>query len=323
MTSSRLFPFILCACLFCGAGVFAADPRDFPRWVEAFRKKAGAALPPEQVERALLGVQYLPAVIEADQRQPEFVRSFWRYYEAALSEKRIAEGRRLMRERAATLERIGREYGVQPHVLLAFWGMETNYGTYWGAHPMISALATLAFDERRSAFFTRELLAAIKIMADGHVPHDTMSSWAGAFGNFQFMPTTFERYALDGDGDGKIDLFGSLEDSLASAANYLRALGWREKEKWGRPVKLGHETGELWALVNSYEQRSVAEFGALGVVAYDGSALPPSTTRAYLVAPNGAAAPMFLIYDNFALVMKWNASQSYALSVCLLSDEIA
>jgi len=264
----------------------------------------------------------VPVILELDRQQPEFIRSFWRYHASALTATRISKGREMMRVHAKLLEEIGRKYGVQPHIIVAFWGMETNFGMFMGTYRVVDALATLAFDPRRSAFFSEQLLSVVRIISQGHKDPQVKGSWAGAFGNFQFMPQTFERYAVDFDGDGKIDLFNSLPDSFASAANYLASMGWKEKERWGRPVKIVRESGEVWALVNSYEKRTVSEFSRLGVAAYDGSPLPESDMQALLVAPNGVDAPMFLIYDNFALIMKWNAAQSYALSVGLLADEL-
>jgi len=306
----------------------AANPPEFDEWVMRFKEKAAKTIPVAEVERALEDVTFMPAILEQDKQQPEFIKSFWRYHASALTSTRIKKGREMMREHAALLEEIGRKYGVQPHIIVAFWGMETNFGMFMGTYRVVDALATLAFDPRRSVFFTEQLLSAVRMISKGHKDPQARGSWAGAFGNFQFMPQTFERYAVDFDGDGKIDLVNSLPDSFASAANYLASMGWKEKERWGRPVKIARESGEVWALVNSYEKRSVAEFARLGVVAYDGSPLPLESSshaakmQALLVAPNGVDAPMFLIYDNFALIMKWNAAQSYALSVGLLADEL-
>jgi len=300
----------------------AENPSGFDEWLVSFKQKASKTIPAAQVERALAGVKFLPEIIESDQKQPEFIRSFWRYHSVALTPTRIAKGREMMKRHAALLEKVGRTYGVQPHVIVAFWGLETNFGMYLGDHRVVDALATLAFDPRRSAFFTEQLLSAVRIISKGHIKPRTKGSWAGAFGQFQFMPQTFERYAVDFDGDGKIDLINSLPDAFASTANYLSSMGWKEKEKWGRPVRIAHGTSRIWALVNTWEKRTVSEFGAAGVVAHDGSPLPESSMEAVLVAPNGVAAPMFLIYDNFAYIMKWNAAQSYAIGVGLLSDEL-
>jgi membrane-bound lytic murein transglycosylase B len=313
---------LLIGALFFVTPVFAGNPPKFDEWLVSFRERASRTIPAADVDRALAGIRFIPAIVDLDRRQPEFMRSFWRYYTSAVTPTRITRGREIMRTHAGLLEKIGRKYGVQPHIIVAFWGMETNFGTFMGTHRTVDALATLAFDPRRSAFFTEQLLSALRIIAQGHKDPSARGSWAGAFGHFQFMPQTFERFAVDFDGDGKIDLYNSLPDAFASAANYLSSMGWKEKERWGRPVRMSRETGEIWALVNSYEKRTVAQFAALGITAYDGSPLPNSNIDAMLIAPNGVAAPMFLIYDNFALIMRWNAAQSYAISVGMLADEI-
>jgi membrane-bound lytic murein transglycosylase B len=202
--------------------------------------------------------------------------------------------------------------------------METNYGKIFGNYRLGNALATLAFDPRRSEFFTREAGEFARIVDAGNMDADARGSWAGAFGNFQFMPSTFAKYAVDGSGDGKIDLLYNRSDSFASAANYLKQMGWNGKEKWGRPVKFDRGDLAVWQHANSQAELGVGGFAAMGLKAYDWTDLPKaSKTKARLIAPEGQFGPAFLAYENFRRIMRWNASTNYALSVGLLSDAIA
>ena len=295
----------------------------FAEWLAGFKKKAGKKykISEATLEAALKEAKYEPKVIAADRKQPEFVRTFWSYYDAALSQNRIANGRLAMERHAKLLDRVAKKYNVQPHVLVAFWGMETNYGKNLGSYDIISALATLSFDERRSDFFTDELVAALRIIDAGHAkPKSFKGSWAGAFGNFQFLPSTFMRHGVDGNGDGKIDVYGNVADSLNSAANYLSKMGWDGRYKWGRPVSFDAKDMNIWKHVNSGEYKPLSFFAGLGVKAYGGGALPKGEIPASLVAPGGADGPAFLAYENFQRIMRWNASANYAISVGLLAD---
>ncbi|MDR1476793.1 MAG: lytic murein transglycosylase [Rickettsiales bacterium] len=295
----------------------------FSAWLADFKAKAKKKhkISESTIEAAFRNAKYEPKVIEADRRQPEFVRTFWSYYDSALSQDRIANGRLMMERHAKLLDTVSKKYNVQPHVLVAFWGMETNYGHNLGSYDVISALATLSFDERRSEFFTDELVAALKILDAGHIkPADFKGSWAGAFGNFQFLPTTFLRHGVDGDGDGRIDVFGSAADSLASAANYLSKMGWDGRFKWGRPAVFARGDMNAWRHVNSGEYKPLDFFSSIGVKAWGGGALPRGKIDASLVAPGGADGPAFVVYGNFKYIMKWNASSNYAIAVGLLSD---
>jgi membrane-bound lytic murein transglycosylase B len=301
----------------------APESSEFSEWLADFKKKAVKKhkIRPATVEAAFRDVKYEQKVIDADRKQPEFVKPFWSYFDSALSQDRIANGRLVMERHAKLLEEVSKKYGVQPHILVAFWGMETNYGRNPGNYDVVSALATLSFDERRSEFFTAELVAALKIIDAGHIrPGAFKGSWAGAFGNFQFLPTTFMRHAVDGDGDGKIDVYGSAADSLASAANYLSGMGWDGRYKWGRPVSFDAKDMRIWKYVNSGEAKPLSFFAGLGVKTYAGGALPKGDVPASLVAPGGADGPAFVVYDNFQKIMKWNASANYAIAVGLLSD---
>lgn len=301
------------------------DDREFKKWVEDFKQKAVKKHKISQatVDAAFKNVKYEPKVISSDRKQPEFMKTFWSYYDAALKPERIANGKIKLKEHYKLFNKVAKEYNVQPQILIAFWGMETNYGMYIGKYNIIQTLTTLAFDPRRSEFFTNELIKALQIIDKGHMKVASMvGSWAGAFGNFQFMPSTFMAYAVDGNKDGKIDLINSIDDAVYSAANYLSKMGWNGKYKWGRLVSLDKKDKDLWEYVNSNEWKTVNFFRDLGVKRYNGSPLPKSDINASLIAPNGADGPIFLVYDNFKYIMRWNASTNYALSVGLLSDAI-
>ena len=216
------------------------DRADFDRWLADFRKDARA----EGISEATLDIAFknttpVVKVLEYDRSQPEFTRSFWNYLDRAISQDRIERGQRLLKKHAGLLAEIHRDYGVQPRFLVSFWGLETNFGDYTGGFPVIDALATLAYDPRRSDFFRKQLIHALQILDGGHISLSRMKgSWAGAMGQAQFMPATFARYAIDRDGDGKKDIWGSLPDMFASAANYLSQVGWNDSETWGREVRL-------------------------------------------------------------------------------------
>jgi membrane-bound lytic murein transglycosylase B len=274
------------------------------------------------VEEVLGQVSYLPRVIELDRRQPEFTQTFADYFSRRVTSTRIERGRALLAEHAPLLARVQAQTGVPPHYLVAFWGLETNFGSYFGDTPAPDSLATLACDQRRSAFFTGELMAAMRILDAGDIePVRMVGSWAGALGHVQFMPTTFLRYAVDGDGDGRRDLWGSIPDAMASAGNFLAQLGWVPGLRWGREVRL--PSAFDYALAGSAQRRPLAEWRDLGLTDAFGQPLPALDLPAALLVPGGHAGPAFLTYENFRVIMKWNRSEYYALAVGHLADRIA
>ncbi|MDR3126700.1 MAG: lytic murein transglycosylase [Rickettsiales bacterium] len=298
----------------------------FARWIPEFKAKLKAAykVSDKTLSAIFDGAKYEYLAVRDDSRQPEFRKSFWQYYNTALGPARVKSGRENLARNANVLSRVHAKYGAQPQVITALWGMETNYGKVSGNYRLGNALATLAFDPRRSEFFAKEAGEFARIVEAGSIDADARGSWAGAFGNFQFMPSTFARYAVDGSGDAKIDLMYNRSDSFASAANYLKQMGWNGKEKWGRPVKFDRDNRALWQYANSQTELPVGEFAAMGLKAYDWTDLPKSSkTMARLIAPEGQFGPAFLAYGNFRRIMRWNASTNYALSVGLLSDAIA
>ncbi len=274
------------------------------------------------VDAAFAGLELQERVLELDRSQPEFLQTFGQYLGTRVTDSRVERGRELLREHAALLEQIHATYGVQPHYLVALWGLETNFGSYFGTMPVLDSLATLACDQRRSDYFTGELVEALRILDAGHIDQDSMrGSWAGAMGHTQFMPSTFTRYAVDGSGNGRIDLWNDLEDVFASSANYLARIGWRDGERWGREVRI--PDGFDWSQADGRERRSVRAWADKGVRAADGTPLPDSDIEAALIVPAGHQGPAFLVYNNFRQIMRWNTSTSYALAVGHLADRIA
>jgi len=272
--------------------------------------------------RALAGLRPNTRVLELDRRQPEFTQSWEQYRDARLSPARIDGGRRAFADHRATLEGVQARFRVSPRVVVAIWGLETNYGGFMGSFSVIESLATLAWDGRRSAYFRAELLAALKILDGGHVAPDRMKgSWAGAMGHPQFMPSNFDRLAVDMDGDGRRDIWDSRPDALGSIANYLARAGWREEELWGREVVL--PPGFDPAQAARENTRPLREWVRAGVRRPDGTDLPALDLPAAILLPGGAGGQAFAIYPNFNVIRRYNPSNFYALAVGMLSDRVA
>jgi len=300
-----------------------AQAPDFSAWLEGLRQEATARGVSQGVLDAALGnVQPLPRVLELDRRQPEFTDTFLNYLDRRVTPERVEAGRKLLRTHGPLLNKIARKYGVPPHVLVAFWGLETHYGTVLGSHPVPAALATLAHYPRRAGFFRAQLLDALDILQAGHIePQAMVGSWAGAMGHLQFMPATFQAHAVDQDGDGRKDLWNSLPDAFASGANYLHALGWKRGDTWGREVRLPVQFD--WRQAALGQKKSLAQWPALGVTRADGKSLPRlKKMQGAILLPQGHAGPAFLVYDNFDAILTWNRSVNYALAVGLLADQL-
>jgi membrane-bound lytic murein transglycosylase B len=316
---SRAFVLILSTLL--SMNVYAQEQQPFAEWLAELRSEALAEGISESLLNEALSVieEPIPRVIELDQSQPEFVQTFSNYMNNRLSQSRIERGQSLLQEHSELFSRISREYGVQPHYLVSFWALESNFGDYTGGFSVLNALATLAYDPRRSGFFRNELLTALKILDAGHISVEDMSgSWAGAMGQCQFMPSTFDRYAVDGDNDGRIDIWNSLPDIFASAANFLAESGWRPDERWGREVTLPQ--GFDFTQSGTGIRKTVSEWNALGVQRANGTTLGISSIQGSIILPAGATGPVFLAYNNFRTTMVWNRSTYYAISVGHLAD---
>jgi len=300
----------------------AAQGASFEAWLAGFREEAAAAgIRAATLDRALSGLEPIPRVIELDRSQAESRMTFTTYRERGLSPSRVERGRELYREHRDLLERVAADYGVQARFIVALWGIESTYGAYKGQYPVLGALATLAFDGRRAAFFRSELLKALQIADNGDIaPEDMTGSWAGAMGQSQFMPSSYLAYAVDYDGDGRRDIWNSLPDVFASIANYLAKAGWNDRYTWGREVRVaGSINGEMTGLDR---QEPLRRWQALGVRRSSGRDLPMVEIDASLLHMDDGAGPAYLVYHNFRVLMAWNRSTYFALTVGELSDLI-
>jgi len=295
---------------------------NFSSWLEELRQEARTkGISEPTLHEALDNLEPIPRVIELDKKQPEFTQTFWRYLDARVSEKRIERGRILLETHKELFSTIEQQYGVQPRFLVAFWGLETNFGDYLGSFSVIGSLATLAYDPRRSDFFRSELLAALSIIDDGHISAPNMlGSWAGAMGQPQFMPSTFVSFAVDGNGDGRKDIWHSLPDVFASAANFLSKSGWQGDKTWGREVKIPSDFD--LELTGKKVKKSLTAWQILGVRRITGQDLPNVNIEGSIILPAGHAGPAFLVYSNFHTILRWNRSDFYAIAVGHLADRI-
>ena len=301
----------------------ALTQEEFAGCLSDFRQQArSSGISPEVIDSSFATIALSDRVLELDRAQPEFVSTFADYFNRRVTQARVEQGRALLAEHRELLSRVSQQYGVAPQYLVAFWGLETNFGSFFGRMQVLDSLATLACDPRRRDYFTGELMQALRIIEEGAIAPERMEgSWAGAMGHVQFMPSAFVQYAVDYDGDGKRDLWNSLPDAMASAAHFLGELGWREGERWGREVSLPEGFPYLEAGLNN--ERPLAEWQELGVRRADGSRLPVADMQASLLVPSGHQGPAFLVYHNFEVIMRWNRSEFYALAVGRLADRIA
>jgi len=299
------------------------NERPFGDWLQDLRAEArDAGIAPATLDSALADIAPIDRVIELDRRQPEFTQTFWTYLGKRVPDGRVARGRELLARHRELLTRIAADYGVQPRFLVAFWGLETNFGDYLGSFQVIDALATLAYDRRRADFFRAQLLDALRIVDRGHIAAGEMTgSWAGAMGHLQFIPSTFVNHAVDRTGDGRKDIWGSLPDVFASGANYLSNLGWQGDERWGREVVLpeGFDLSQATLSV----RKPLDAWAELGVRKANGQPLStPDGMQGSIVLPQGHQGPAFLVYENFRHILSWNRSINYAIAVGHLADRI-
>jgi len=302
---------------------FAEPDAKFIEWLDGVRTEARASGISETIlDQSLTGVEPIPRIIELDRNQPESTITFTQYIDRIVNATRVKKGRALYDKHRVILDQVGAEFGVQPRFIVALWGIETNFGGFTGGFPVVSALATLAYDGRRSEYFRSELMKALQILEEGHIaPKDMKGSWAGAMGQSQFMPSSFLAYAHDHDGDGAKDIWNTQADVFASAANYLKGVGWNDDLTWGREVRVPEGFDASQASLDVV--RSIAEWQQLGVRRVDGTNLPARDIQASIILPGGPGQPAFMIYDNYRATLRWNRSHYFATAVGLLSDRIA
>ena len=303
----------------------AAGDGHFGQWLEALRAEAaGRGIRAQTLDAALNDVRPIERVIELDRKQPESTLTFAEYLERVVPEPRVELARRKFAENRDLLEAVERRFGVEAEFVVALWGVESDFGAHMGNFPVIHALATLAYDGRRSDYFRGELLDALTIVDQGHVePASMLGSWAGAMGQAQFMPSSFLNYAVDHNGDGRRDIWGTRGDVFASAANYLSTIGWKHGEGWGRRV-LAPIGFDVEAAAADKTPRPVSAWRASGLTQADGAALPEAEDGrlATLGLPDGIKGPAYLAYDNFRVIMHWNRSNYFVLAVAQLAERI-
>lgn len=298
----------------------AAHAGDFPRCVDELRAQATAnGIATATFDAAMAGVEPDPEVIEAMDRQPEFTLSPWDYLARLVDDRRITEGRRKLAEWADVLEDVERAFGVERHIVVAVWGVESNYGSNLGGRPLVRSLATVSCFGRRQAFFRGELVETLRIAQKGDIRLENLNgSWAGAFGHTQFMPSTFERLAVDFDADGRRDIVGSVPDALASTANFLRKAGWERGKPWGHEVVLPRG----YAGPSGRRTRlAFSQWDALGIRRFGDRPLTGNTPGALLL-PAGVHGPAFIVLANFDALYSYNAAESYALAIGHLAERL-
>ena len=307
-------------------------PVPFNEWLDGVRAEAAQrGIRPEVLERALNGVEPVPQVIERDRTQPEFTLDLEAYLKRRLTKQTVRTAQQMYTKHRALLGRISDQYGVSPRILVSVWGIESNFGRFSGVRPTISTLATLAYDQRRSAFFRGELFSALEILDRGDIELDRFQgSWAGALGQPQFMPSSYLKYAQDFDGDGRRDIWSSQPDVFASVAYYLQQHGWTRGQAWGREIRIPAKLRAEAAAIPRREvgcraerimsdPRPLTAWRKLGFRAFNGGALPSSALEASLVQAGNRS---FLLYPNYTAILDYNCARTYALSVVLLADRV-
>ena len=299
------------------------NAEDFNTWLDKLKIEAKRqGISQKTLDSSLIGIKPIPRVIELDRKQPEFTLTFAEYFKRVVSDRRIRIGKSKLKEHKELLREISSRYGVQSRYIVALWGVETDFGRITGGFPVISSLATLAYDGRRSKFFRKELLLALKIVDGGHIlAKDMVGSWAGAMGQNQFMPSSFHAYAVDYDKDGSKDIWTTLPDIFASIANYLSKSGWQADQTWGRPVSLPEDFSRKF--LGRKIKKPLGEWQQLGVRKLSGQDLPQRNLLSSIIRPEkGQIGPAFVIYKNYEVILKWNRSNYFATAVGLLSDKI-
>ena len=323
---------ILIGALLAALPLAAPQQPTFEEFLAGLRTEAAArGISQATIDAALTGIEPLPVAIERDRTQPETVVSLDTYVSRRVTPKVVLNGRTVAAEHKALLKRVESAYGIPPNVLVAVWGVESNFGAFTGVRPTVAALATLAYDGRR-ALFRNELFDALRIVDAGHITLDQLKgSWAGAMGQPQFMPSSYLKYAVDFDNDGKTDIWSTTADVFASIANYLKDFGWRPGVRWGREVtltraaraKIDHSvamrTGSCKAEREMTVARPLSEWARLGARLPGGAPLPKSDIKASLVRGDRR---FFLVYSNYDALLAYNCANAYAVTIGLLSDRL-
>lgn len=324
--SIRILSFIL-PLLLVASGCFAKIPtppeKPDKAWLQTLQKDArNAGISQATLDTVLPTIILNPKVVKLDRKQPYKTVTFNQYLKNVIPQSRIKKARALYKENKTLLNKIGKHYGVQPRFIVALWGIESNFGENTGGFSIIDSLATLAIDGRRSAFFRKELINALKILDEGHItPRKMLGSWAGAMGQSQFMPSSFLELAVDHDKDGKRDIWTNKADVFASIANYLSKRGWDDKKTWGREVHLPKNFNN--SLIGIDNEKSLTQWSELGIKNANGGNLPNRPdVKASLIKPQDDGKKTYLTYSNYKTILNWNRSTYFATAVGLFSDAI-
>ena len=306
---------------------FSAVENNFDEWLSSYKEKAlKNGISKQTIDTAFKNVKFLEQVIKYDRKQPEFFEDTITYVNKRASKSRANKARVLLKKNNILLDDVEKNFNVEKEILLALWGIETNYGRNVGKMDIISSLATLSYDKRRREFFSSQLLILLELIDKKLItPQELYGSWAGAYGNFQFMPSTINKYAIDYDKNNKIELKSSLEDSFASAANYINKIGWIKGQPCFYQVKIGKEIGKKYfnssARKLSYKL-TLSKWQKKGVVKIDGSEFK-NNYKAALIRPDGkAGTPTYIVFENYEKILKWNRSLRFGISVCTLAKMI-
>jgi len=300
----------------------------FNEWLIEFKGRAiNQGVSKDTVDNALKNAKFLERIIALDRKQPEFFEKTYEYLDKRVNEARIQAAKKLLSENSILLQKVNAKFKVNNEILVALWGIETNFGVNKGKVDIISALSTLSFDNRRSEYFEKELIILLKLIDKKIVKYESLyGSWAGAIGNFQFMPSTIQNYALNFDENSDIDLINSFQDSLASAANYLKTIGWNEKDIWGFEIQTDKEFDKNLISPDSRNFKNkitIAQLKLLGFKNKNGSEiLITDKKEGWLIRPDGEDGPIYIVFDNFLRLLEWNRSLRFAITVGTLSDKI-
>ena len=299
----------------------------FENWLSKYKKNAlNKGISQETIDITFKNVKFLDQVIKYDRKQPEFFEDTTTYVSKRANGIRVARAEQLYKKNKSLFIDVENNFLVEKEILLALWGIETNFGKHVGKMDIISSLATLSYDKRRRDFFSSQLFILLKLIDDKLLDPKTLyGSWAGAYGNFQFMPSTISRYAIDYDGNNKIELKSSLKDSLASAANYINRIGWKKGEPCFYRVKLTNKINKKYinsSARNISNRLTISKWKKKGIVNFDGTELK-TNFKAALILPDGKPdTPTFLVFGNYEKILKWNRSLRFGISVCSLANMI-
>ena len=319
--------FLLLSLIFINTSVSSIANEDFMVWLDSFKKQSQErGISKKTINIAFKNVRFIEKVLIYDRKQPEFYEDTITYVNKRANLTRARMAKKLYKENKSLFIDIEKKFNVEKQILLSLWGIETNFGKHVGKMDIISSLATLSYDKRRRDFFSGQLFILLKLIEKKLIkPDDLFGSWAGAYGNFQFMPSTIENYAIDYDKDNKIDLKFSLDDSLASAANYINKIGWKKNQPCFYRVKLSKEIKKIFINSSARDIKNrlkVSKWKKKGVVKYDGSKFE-TNLKAALILPDGKPnSPAFLVFNNYEKILKWNRSLRFGISVCTLSNMI-